>query len=280
MNQMNTPKHIIENTIENTRQKIGLTRERKILLGILAGVFVAIGGEASSFAVHNITDVGTAKMIAGVIFPVGLIMILLIGGELFTGNCLISISVYQKKLKVSAMLKNWVVIYFSNMIGAVLVVLLVYLSGQFNASDGALGAYTIKIASAKVGIPFWQALFSGILCNFLVCIAILMAGAAKDVVGKCIAVFFPIWAFVISGFEHCVANMYYIPAGILASQNSNYLEKASTLYGIGEKSMEQLTIVGMLQNLVPVTIGNIIGGSIMVGFVYFLIYGKENRGVV
>lgn len=280
MNQMNTPKHIIENTIENTRQKIGLTRERKILLGILAGVFVAIGGEASSFAVHNITDVGTAKMIAGVIFPVGLIMILLIGGELFTGNCLISISVYQKKLKVSAMLKNWVVIYFSNMIGAVLVVLLVYLSGQFNASDGGLGAYTIKIASAKVGIPFWQALFSGILCNFLVCIAILMAGAAKDVVGKCIAVFFPIWAFVISGFEHCVANMYYIPAGILASQNSNYLEKASTLYGIGEKSMEQLTIVGMLQNLVPVTIGNIIGGSIMVGFVYFLIYGKENRGVV
>lgn len=156
-----------------------------------------------------------------------------------------------------------------------LIAFLVAHSGQYDYSAGALGAYTIKTAVGKTGLSFMRALFSGILCNILVCAAVLMDAAAKDIGGKVLAIFFPILAFVVSGFEHCVANMYYIPAGIFAAGNPAYVQKAQELYGLGAEKLTGLNWGSFVTvNLLPVTIGNIIGGAVMVGGVCFYLHGK------
>ena len=206
---------VIEQNIQNGIKKTNLTTKKLILLGIAAGFFIGIGAEASSLAMHGISNVGLARTVAGAVFPIGLMLIVLLGGELFTGNCLISMAVYDKKAKLKGMIRNLTIVYISNFIGAALMAWMINNCGQLNFSDGGAGAFTIKVALGKVGIDPMQAIVSGILCNVLVCLAIFMAATAKDVAGKCIAIFFPIFVFVISGFEHCVANMYYIPAGIL-----------------------------------------------------------------
>lgn len=268
----NTPSEIIEGNINGGVGKATLPLGKMILLGIMAGAFIALGGATSSTAVHSISDVGLARTLAGAIFPVGLMMIVLVGGELFTGNCLITMAVLDKKVTVKQMIRNLVVVYLSNLAGALIVDFLIVYSGNLDYTNGLLGAYTIKVAIAKANIDPVKAVVSGILCNILVCMAILMAGAAKDIVGKIWAIFFPIWAFVVGGFEHCVANMFYIPAGMLATSNPDYVAKAEEAYGITAAQCENLTVLQSLHNFIPVTIGNIIGGAVCVGVMYFLIY--------
>lgn len=274
-NNFNTPAEVIDANIACGVTKANLPLLKMILLGIMAGAFIAIGGATSNVAVHTIADVGIARTLAGAIFPVGLMMIVFVGGELFTGNCMISMALSQKQVTLSKMLRNLVVVYFSNLIGALLTDVLVFYSGQLDYTSGALGAYTIKVALAKVSITPLKGIASGILCNMLVCIAILMAGAAKDVAGKVWAIFFPIWAFVIGGFEHCVANMFYIPAGMLAATNPAYVAKAEELYGITSAQSASITVLQSLRNFIPVTIGNIIGGALVIGMMCILIYKKE-----
>ncbi|MDD3205845.1 MAG: formate/nitrite transporter family protein [Lachnospiraceae bacterium] len=274
-NNFNTPAEVIDVNIACGVTKANLPLLKMILLGIMAGAFIAIGGATSNVAVHTIADVGIARTLAGAIFPVGLMMIVFVGGELFTGNCMISMALSQKQVTLSKMLRNLVVVYFSNLIGALLTDVLVFYSGQLDYTSGALGAYTIKVALAKVSITPLKGIASGILCNMLVCIAILMAGAAKDVAGKVWAIFFPIWAFVIGGFEHCVANMFYIPAGMLAATNPAYVAKAEELYGITSAQSASITVLQSLRNFIPVTIGNIIGGALVIGMMCILIYKKE-----
>lgn len=264
-NNFNTPVEIIDGNIKGGMNKVSLPLVKMILSGILAGAFIALGGATSNVAVHTIADVGLARTLAGAIFPVGLMMIVFVGGELFTGNCMIAMGVYNKKVKVSAFFKDLCIIFFSNLIGALFIDLLVFYSGQLDYTSGALGAYTIKVALGKVAITPVKAITSGILCNILVCVAILMAGAARDIVGKVWAIFFPIWAFVIGGFEHCVANMFYIPMGMLAATNPAYAAKAEELYGITAEQLSSLTVVNSLGNFIPVTIGNMIGGAIVLG---------------
>lgn len=266
---------VIEQNIQNGIKKTNLTTKKLILLGIAAGFFIGIGAEASSLAMHGISNVGLARTVAGAVFPIGLMLIVLLGGELFTGNCLISMAVYDKKAKLKGMIRNLTIVYISNFIGAALMAWMINNCGQLNFSDGGAGAFTIKVALGKVGIDPMQAIVSGILCNVLVCLAIFMAATAKDVAGKCIAIFFPIFVFVISGFEHCVANMYYIPAGILAAHNPLYAEKATELYGITVEQLSGLNFGTMFSNLVPVTIGNIIGGMVFVGLLYWYLYRKK-----
>ena len=266
---------VIEQNIQNGIKKTNLTTKKLILLGIAAGFFIGIGAEASSLAMHGISNVGLARTVAGAVFPIGLMLIVLLGGELFTGNCLISMAVYDKKAKLKGMIRNLIIVYISNFIGAALMAWMINNCGQLNFSDGGAGAFTIKVALGKVGIDPIQAIVSGILCNVLVCLAIFMAATAKDVAGKCIAIFFPIFVFVISGFEHCVANMYYIPAGIFAAQNSLYAAKATELYGITAEQLSGLNFGTMLSNLIPVTIGNIIGGMVFVGLLYLYLYRKK-----
>ena len=266
---------VIEQNIQNGIKKTNLTTKKLILLGIVAGFFIGIGAEASSLAMHGISNVGLARTVAGAVFPIGLMLIVLLGGELFTGNCLISMAVYDKKSKLKGMIRNLTIVYISNFIGAALMAWMINNCGQLNFSDGGAGAFTIKVALGKVGIDPIQAIVSGILCNVLVCLAIFMAATAKDVAGKCIAIFFPIFVFVISGFEHCVANMYYIPAGIFAAQNSLYAAKATELYGITAEQLSGLNFGTMFSNLIPVTIGNIIGGMVFVGLLYWYLYRKK-----
>ena len=244
-NHFNTPAEVIDLSIKACENKTRLPLGKMILLGIMAGAFIAFGGATSSTAAHAVENVGVARALAGCIFPVGLMLI----------------------------------VFFSNLIGALCVDLLIVYSGNLNYSGGLLGAYTIKVAVGKIAISPLQGIASGILCNILVCLAVLMATSARDIAGKVWAIFFPICAFVVGGFEHCVANMFYIPAGILASLNPAYVAKAEEAYGITAEQIATLTPLHSLANFIPVTLGNMLGGMIFVGLPLYLIYKKnwENK---
>ena len=278
-NNFNSPAEVVDANIAAGKVKANLSLSKMILLGILAGFFIFFLGEASSLASHNIANVGLARTITGAVFPVGLMMIVLVGGELFTGNTMIVMAVMQKEATWLQYARNLVVVFFSNLVGSLIIAYLTYFSGQWNYTDGALGAYTMKIALGKVNLSFGTAFASGILCNILVCVAVLMAISAKDIAGKILAIFFPIFAFVISGFEHCVANMYYIPAGLIAKTNLQYFEKAEELYGITADKLNALTVGGMVKNMIPVTLGNIVGGAVFVGVLLVLINKRVKQTV-
>lgn len=279
-NHYYTPAQIVENGINLGIDKANLNLLKMIIKGVFAGIFIALGAVASNLAVHNITDVGIARTIAGVVFPVGLMMVIMTGSELFTGNCLISLALFDKKITLIQMMRNLVVVYFSNMLGSILIAYLVFCSGQFHYSGGRLGAYTIKVAMGKVQMDFSEALCSGILCNILVCTAVLMTLSAKDTIGKLFGAFFPIMAFVIAGFEHCGANKYYIPAGMLASTNPQYVNQACELYGFTPEQIgEQLTGSHFFgANLIPVTIGNLIGGIFIISLGMYVSTRLRDKG--
>ncbi|CDC80481.1 formate/nitrite family of transporters [Clostridium sp. CAG:964] len=273
-NSFYTPSEVIKSNIKSAVAKANLPLAKMILLGLMAGAFIAFGGAASSVAAHGVADVGLARSIAGAIFPVGLMLVVFTGSELFTGNSLMIMAVIDKKITLLKMIRNLVVVYFANFIGALIIDVLVFLSGQFDFSGGGLGAYTIKVALAKTSIAPVTAVISGILCNILVCLAIVLAGTAKDSIGRIFGIFFPIAAFVVCGFEHCVANMFYIPAGMLAATNTAYVQKAHELYGITAQQCSSLTHFAGTESLLFVTIGNIIGGVLFVGVVLYMAHIK------
>lgn len=281
---LKNPKQITKDYIVACSNKVELPIYKMIILSIFAGAFVAFGAASSSAAVHGIENAGLAKLIAGTIFPVGLMLIVLVGGELFTGNCMMVMGVMKRNYTIKNMSKKLILVFFANFIGAVFIAAMVFYGGQFDLGNGALGAYTIKVALAKSTLPFGKAVVSGILCNILVCLAVLMAASATDVVGKICAIFFPIMAFVIGGFEHCVANMYYIPAGILAATNESYRAAATEIYGYTATQFASLNITNFLaSNLLPVTIGNIVGGMFLIGIPMFLLHDtmeKKNDRIV
>lgn len=277
-NNFNTPVQVFEGNMKAGEGKAALPLLKCILLGIMAGAFIAFGGATSNAAIHNISNQGLAKTLAGCIFPVGLMMIVFIGGELFTGDCLMIAGAVDKRFSVLKMVRTLVVVWLSNLVGAVIIAALVYFSGLLDYTNGALGAFTIKVAYGKCTLAPFRAVCSGILCNILICIAVLMAGAAKDIAGKVWAIFFPIWAFVVGGWEHCVANMFYIPAGIIASTNETYVAKAEELYGITAAQIaEHVNIGGFIANQIPVTIGNILGGMVFVALPLYAIHKGLNK---
>lgn len=261
----NAPAQVTGLMLAGMTGKSKLPLVKMFLLGILAGAFIAFGAEASSLAAHNVTQVGIQRLIMGCVFPVGLIMVVLLGTELFTGNCMMVAAVADKRVKFAMLLRNWIVVYLGNLIGAALIVLLVSATGQLGYSSNGLAVLTIKIAAAKTGLSFGAAFAGGILCNVLVCIAVLLAMASKSIIGKIAGIWFPIMAFVLSGFEHSVANMYYIPAGIFASMNPAYAAAAQEA-GV---NMANLNTLGFLGNIVPVTLGNIVGGAVIALVMWF-----------
>lgn len=276
-NNFNMPKQLVEMNLKAGESKVELPTLKCILMGMMAGAFIAFGAATSSAAIHHISNQGIAKALAGAIFPVGLMMIVLIGGELFTGNCLMIAGVIDRRFRVSQMIRTLVLVWFSNLAGAILIAALVYFSGLLDYTSGELGAFTIKVAYGKCTLEPFRAVCSGILCNILVCIAVLMSTAAKDVAGKIWASFFPIMAFVIGGWEHCVANMFYIPAGIIASLNDNYVAKAEELYGITKAQIEaSVNVGGFFSNQIPVTLGNLLGGMVFVALPLYLIH-RSNK---
>jgi formate/nitrite transporter len=214
---------------------------------------------------------GLGRALAGVVFGTGLMMVVLAGGELFTGNTLILAAVLEKKVAVSTMLRNWVIVYAGNLVGSVLIAYMMANSGLLTSGGSMLGAVTLKIAVYKVNLSFLQAFYLGIMCNWLVCLAVWISFGADTMAGKIFSIFFPIWLFITSGFEHSVANMYYIPAGILIKADETFAQ----LCGLSPEALDSLTWGSFaINNLVPVTLGNIIGGGIFVGMAYWYTYKK------
>ena len=238
--------------------KVKLPFLQTVTLGALAGTFISFG---ALFFILVTTDsglaIGVERLLGGVAFSLGLILVVIAGAELFTGNNLIVIAWADRKITFVALLRNWVLVYVANFAGAFATALLVALSGVLDLGDGAIGAKAVAVAESKAALTFGEAFFRGIMCNALVCLAIWIAMAAHDVAGKILAIVFPITAFVALGFEHSVANMFMFPLGMIASP---------------EAAASGLTVGAFMANLVPVTLGNIVGGSVFVALVYYLIY--------
>jgi formate/nitrite transporter len=255
-------------------ERIGVVKAKlatvpTLALGVLAGAFIAFG---AMFFILVMTQagmgLGPARLLGGVAFSLGLILVLVGGAELFTGNSLIVMAWAHRKITTRALLRNWVLVYLANLAGALGTVLLVYWSGHLSLGAQAVGAQALNIALVKVNLPFGEAFFRGVLCNVLVCLAVWLCYAAHDVASKILAIVFPISAFVALGFEHSVANMYLIPLGILAASDPAIVAAAN----LPAPALAQLTIEGFLRNLLPVTLGNIVGGGVLVALVYYLVY--------
>lgn len=227
---------------------------RLFLAAILAGFLIGGGGLVSSIASFGLENTSVARVVSGLLFPFGLIMVIITGAELFTGNCLITISLLEKKAALAGMARNLVIVYLGNFAGAVLLAAAVTYSGIFD--NQALVAAAVRTAANKCTLPFGRAVVLGILCNILVCAGVMCSLCAKSLPGRAIGAFVPVSFFVIGGFEHCVANMYYIPAGLMAVSIPRYVQLAVD----GGAEVYLVTLSGFFANLIPVTIGNIIGG--------------------
>ena len=263
-----TTNDILEKVSDSGVFKAAAPVWKLFLLGILAGAYIAFGAQASQMAsfglVSDPATFGIGKVVAGAVFPVGLMMVVLCGAELFTGNCLMFTGLMDRKFSAAAMLRNWAIVYVGNFAGSILMVLLISCTGLWDSGGSMLGAVVVKTAISKCSLGFGKAFVLGILCDWMVCLAIWMATGAQVAMGKMMAVWFCIGLFIISGFEHSVANMYFIPAGLMAAANDTYVQMAG-----GDAS--GLTFGNFLiKNLLPVTLGNIVGGGIFVGCAYWL----------
>ncbi|HUV09068.1 MAG TPA: formate/nitrite transporter family protein, partial [Spirochaetia bacterium] len=215
--------------------------------------------------------IGFAKFMSGAVFSLGLMLVIIAGAELFTGNNLMISSVMAREITFGRMLKRWGLVYLANFIGSLIIALLFTFSGLWKTGGGALGAAAVNIAYGKVSLGFTEALFRAIGCNWLVCLAVWMALAARQTIGKIFAIFFPIMGFVAMGFEHSVANMYFIPAGL-------FLRSLAGIAPPQGANPEALNWVSFLvKNLLPVTIGNIIGGGVFVGMSYWSAYLRPGK---
>ena len=269
MNHMK-PAETLKALIETSKVKASMPIKRMVIFGIFAGAYIAFAGAGANMAAYGLLSstetFGLGKILSGTIFTVGLIMVVLGGAELFTGNTTMIAAVIDKRITVSSMLKNGVIVYICNFIGGVLIAFMVYYSGVLNSGEGMLGAMTVKIAAGKVNMSFGSAFVSGILCNWLVCMAVWLSTGAQTTVGKILSISFPIWLFVTAGFEHRVANMYFIPAGIFAKSNQMF----TALSEMGFDALANLNWSGMFElNLLPVTLGNIVGGAVCVAIGYY-----------
>jgi formate transporter len=247
-----------------------------ILLGILAGVFIGLGAMLYTVVTTNTgLGFGLTKLIGGLVFCLGLILTVVAGAELFTGNSLIVMSWISGRTKFTRLLRNWGLVYFANLVGSLSLAGLMYFTSQWAFSNNGVGANALLIANSKVNLGFGEALVRGILCNVLVCLAIWLCFSARTVVDKIMAIIFPITAFVAAGFEHSIANMYFIPMGIMMTGQPAVMGAA----GVTAGSVSNLTWAGFVGNLIPVTIGNIIGGGILIAAVYWLAYMRGERTI-
>lgn len=256
--------------------KVALDSATMFALAVLAGAFIALGAIFYTFVVHDASlSLVASKLLGGLVFCLGLILVVIAGAELFTGNNLIVMACVDGKVTTGQLLRNWGIVFTGNFVGALIMVLLIYLSGHWATDE--LVTTAIMIANKKVNLSFSEALVRGILCNVLVCLAVWLCFAGHSVTDKILAILFPITAFVALGFEHSVANMYFIPAGLVLVNDLSIAPVVTQLSGAGVE-LGQLTIKGfLLNNLLPVTIGNMIGGGLFVGTVYWFIYLRRHE---
>jgi formate transporter len=254
--------------------KASMPVPRVLLLAVLAGAFIGLGACLSTVATTGSEDLigsGPTRVLAGVVFSLGLVLVVVGGAELFTGNNMLVMAVVARRLTVRAMLRNWAIVYAGNLVGAMGTAWLVYLSGQYRTDSGAVGRNALDTAAAKAALPFDEALVRGILANALVCLAVWLCMSARSVIDKVVAVVFPVTAFVAAGFEHSVANMYFLPIGLFVKAGAPdgfWSARGTTADAYGGLTWRTF----LIDNLVPVTIGNVIGGAVLVGLVYALAY--------
>lgn len=250
---------------------------KTLTLAVLAGSFIALGAVfATTVTAGSTLSYGITKLMGGLVFSLGLVLVIVGGAELFTGNNLIIMAWANKKIATKQVLKNWTLVYIGNFVGAISMVILMLASGQYLFAGGVIGSNILAIATAKCELGFMQSVVLGILCNVLVCLAVWLCFSAKSITGKVVAIIFPISAFVAAGFEHSVANMYFIPLGILLKQWAN--PEFWTLLNTSAQNYPSLTWERFfIGNLLPVTIGNIIGGAVLVGLVYWFVFLKPTQ---
>lgn len=276
--KMLAPAEIAEYTINTGVAKVNRSNSKVLVSAFLAGAYIAFGALGSVAASYNLlanpATYGLGKALAGLMFPAGLIFVLLAGADLFTGNILIALAAFQKKVTWGQAAKNWALVWLGNLLGAIVVAWMVGQAGVFDWSNGLYGGVVLKTAIGKVGIEFMPALISGILCNWVVCVTVWITYASKDVAGKVLTGFIGIFLFVCTGFEHCVANMGYLFAAFFTKANPMYLEAAHKTAA----DAAAINFKGMfINNLLPVTIGNILGGLVFVaGLYFFLFVNKED----
>jgi formate/nitrite transporter len=250
--------------------KVAMPPLKVFVLAVLAGAFIALGAVFATTVMAGGSELafGVTRLLGGLAFSLGLILVVVAGAELFTGNNLVVMAWASRRVSTRRLLANWALVYAGNFVGAIGTVLLVYLGRQYELGGGAVGETALRIAEAKTSLGFVQAVALGALCNALVCLAVWLTYSARTVTDKILAVVPPIAAFVAAGFEHSVANMYFVPIGLLVK---------------GELDVPGLELAHLswkaflVDNLVPVTIGNVIGGAVMVGAVYWLVYLREPR---
>ncbi len=255
-------------------KKANLDTLSMFALAVLAGAFIALGAVLATVAWAGASGVlpsGMVRLLAGLAFCVGLILVVIGGAELFTGNNLIFMAWASRKISTAALLRNWVIVYAGNFVGALATAVLMILTREYLFDGGAIGLAALNIANAKVNLGFPQAVVLGIMCNALVCLAVWLTLGARTTSDKILAIIFPITTFVAAGFEHSIANMYFIPIGWLIKHFDPVFATSTGL------DLTNLTPTGLLANLVPVTIGNIIGGVVLVAGVYWFIYLRHNH---
>lgn len=245
-----------------------------LALAILAGAFIAIGSIFATTVATGSSELpyGITRLLMGLVFSLGLILVIVGGAELFTGNILIVIAWANKKVSTRALLRNWGIVYLGNFIGAVLTALIMFLGKQYTFASGAVGTTAVSIAISKTHLGFIQAIALGTLCNGLVCLAVWLTYSARSTTDKIMAILFPIAAFVAAGFEHSVANMYFIPLGLFIKQFDPAFT-ASTNLAAADLTWGTF----LLKNLLPVTIGNILGGAVLVALVYWFIFLRGEK---
>ncbi len=270
-------------------KKANMTASKLFVLAIMAGAFIALGAifsntvsaggmaikdAAGQVSASTALPYGLTRLLAGLSFTLGLILVVVGGAELFTGNNLIIMAFMSRKITLRQLLRNWGIVYFGNFVGSILTALIMVATNQYLQGNGAIGLTALNTANAKAGLSFFPALTSGILCNTLVCLAVWLTYSARSTTDKIMAIIPPITAFVAAGFEHCVANMYFIPMGLFIKDWGS----AAFFESIGKSAADFPNLTWsnfFIKNLLPVTIGNIIGGAIMVGGVYWFVYLRK-----
>lgn len=266
-----TPAEAANNYAGGSVGKASMPYGKMLLLSILAGILIAFPGAVTNMATYALDNNSTIRMISGLLFAFGLGMVILSGAELFTGNTLMSIGVLDKRISIAGMLRNWVVVYIGNFIGSLIVAFICAKFGWVGAGSGALAVYSMKVAAGKMTMPFQNAFFMGVLCNILVTLGVMFSLSAKDVPGRIMAAYTPVAFFVICGFNHSIADMYYCTVGLFSK--AQYAAQAAQA-GVAVDSLTWGNYFS--RNMLPVTLGNILGG-VFVGFIFWYAYLRGSK---
>ncbi len=268
-----SPTEITDNYMKASVGKAESPAWRLFILAVAAGLLIGLGGVTSSTAAHALDNAGMVRLVSGLIFPVGLMMVILMGTELFTGNALMITAALDGRITWGRLLRNWGIVFAGNLVGAVALAACMAFFGQLNIGGGDLAVYTAMVGAAKSSMPWMNAFVLGIFCNLMVCIAIYLGNTAHDTGSKIWGVFFPIFGFVIAGFEHCVADLFYVPAGIFAYLNPAY---TGMIDAAGVNTAVLTFGQFITANLIPVTLGTIVGG-VLVGLTMYACHRTKTK---